>query len=90
MLESSAMRREGLEKSLRVKLEQEIWRLKEENICIKGKKMFLMAASVHIESQKTLYSTAELKMARNPTSGDTPSEKVSKCSSVILTIKLCF
>ena len=36
ILETSTVRREGLEKALRVKLEQEIWRLKEESIRLKG------------------------------------------------------
>ena len=36
ILEASTVRREGLEKALRVKLEQEIWRLKEEGIKLKG------------------------------------------------------
>lgn len=36
ILEASTVRREGLEKALRVKLEQEIRRLKEEGIKLKG------------------------------------------------------
>jgi hypothetical protein len=36
ILESNTMRREGLEKALRVKLEEEIRRLKEEVIKLKG------------------------------------------------------
>ena len=36
MLEASTVRREGLEKTLRVKYEQEIRRIKEENINLKG------------------------------------------------------
>lgn len=36
ILEASTVRREGLEKALRVKLEQEIWRFKEEGIKLKG------------------------------------------------------
>lgn len=36
ILEASTQRREGLEKALRIKLEQEIRRIKEENISIKG------------------------------------------------------
>ena len=36
MLETSTVRREGLEKALRLKLEQEVSRLKEENIGLKG------------------------------------------------------
>lgn len=35
MLEASTVRREGLEKALRVKLEREIRRLKEENISLR-------------------------------------------------------
>ena len=36
ILEASTLRREGLEKALRVKLEHEIRRLKEEGINLKG------------------------------------------------------
>lgn len=42
MLETSTVRREGLEKALRVKLEQEIWRLKEEGIRFKGLHLMLV------------------------------------------------
>lgn len=36
MLEASTVRREGLEKALRAKLEQEVWRLKEDGIRLRG------------------------------------------------------
>lgn len=37
VLEAGTMRREGLEKALRSKLEQEVRRLKEESISLRGK-----------------------------------------------------